>query len=161
MYESEVLSLIRSKVGFMGTIADNRPKVRPMRPYIDHEGKIWLFSRYDSKKVNELEQNPRIELCFLGDEQELLTIYGSIRDVTKPADPAFRILRDRMFVDIPDMKHYIGPNDDINSLIIYRLLVHEICYVRADCEVTTRINLPMELDPETELNLCQGGFCLR
>lgn len=159
MYETEVINLVRSKVGFMGTIDENRPRVRPMKPYIDRDGRIWLFSRYDSKKVSELLQNPRVELCFLGDEQETLNIYGRIKDITRPADPAFRVLRDMMAVDIPDMKHYIS-NNDINSIIIYRLIVHEIRYMRPDCELTTRVNLPMEHDPDVELALCQGGFCL-
>lgn len=159
MFESEVISLVRSKVGFMGTVDENRPRVRPMKPWIDREGHIWLFSRYDAKKVAELQQNPRIELCFVGDDQEVLTVYGRANDITRPADPAFRVLRDMMFVDLPDMKMYIT-NSDINSIIIYRLIVHEIRYMRPDCEVTTRVNLPMEHDPEVELALCQGGFCL-
>ena len=159
MYETEVIDLIRSKVGFMGTVDDNRPRVRPMKPYIDRTGAIWLFSRFDSKKTAELQQNPRVELCFLGDNQEVLTVYGRLKDITRPADPAFRVFRDMMYVDMPEMKHYIA-GSDINSLIIYRMIVHEIRYMRQDCEVSTRINLPMEHDPDVELSLCQGGFCL-
>lgn len=159
MYESEVIELVRSKVGFLGTIDENRPRVRPMKPYIDPEGRIWLFSRYDTKKVTELQQNPRVELCFLGDRQEVLTVYGRVKDVTKPGDPEFRVRRDFMFAGVPEMKHYIAPGD-ADSLVIYQLIVHEIRYMRPDCELTTRVNLPMEHDPDVELNLCQGGFCL-
>jgi uncharacterized pyridoxamine 5'-phosphate oxidase family protein len=159
MYETEVINLVRSKVGFMGTVDENRPRVRPMKPYIDREGRIWLFSRYDTKKVAEMQQNPRIELCFVGDDQEVLTIYGRMKDVTKPGDPAFRVRRDLMFADVPEMKHYIAEGD-ADSIVIYQLLVHEIRYMRANCELTTRVNLPMEHDPEGEMALCQGGFCL-
>ena len=159
MYETEVIHLIQSKVGFMGTVDDNRPRVRPMKPYVDREGHIWLFSRYDTKKVTEMQHNPRIELCFVGDNQEVLTVYGRAQDITKPADPAYRVLRDMMFVDMPDMRYLVG-NSDINSIIIYRLVVHEIRYVRPDGEFTTRVNLPMEHDPEVEMAMCQGGFCL-
>ncbi|KYZ77818.1 hypothetical protein AXX12_17300 [Anaerosporomusa subterranea] len=159
MYEAEVINLVRSKVGFMGTIDENRPRVRPMKPYIDREGRIWLFSRYDTKKVAEMQQNPRIELCFVGDDQEVLTIYGRMKDVTKPGDPAFRVRRDMMFVDMPEMKQYIAEGD-VDSIVIYQLLVHEIRYMRADCELTTRVNLPMEHDPDVEMAMCQGGFCL-
>lgn len=159
MYESEVIELVRLKVGFLGTVDENRPRVRPMKPYIDTEGRIWLFSRYDTKKVAELQQNPRIELCILGDHQEVLTIYGRVKDMTKPGDPTFRVRRDLMFADVPEMKHYIAEGN-ADSLVIYRLLVHEIRYMRSDCELTTRVNLPMEHDPDGELHLCQGGFCL-
>jgi uncharacterized pyridoxamine 5'-phosphate oxidase family protein len=159
MYEKEVIDLIKSEVAFMGTIDENRPRVRPMKPYIDHEGHIWLFSRYDSKKVANLLQNPRIELCFLGQEQQVLNIYGRIKDETKSGSPAFQVVRDIMLNEIPEMKHYFKDKNQ-DTLIIYRLIVHDIRYTKADCELTTRINLPMEHDPDIELAMCQGGFCL-
>lgn len=159
MYETEVIHLIKSEVAFMGTIDGSRPRVRPMKPYIDQEGKIWLFSRYDAKKVAEMMDNPRIELCFMDKDQQVLNISGRIKDVTKPGTPVFRTLRDMMFAQIPDMKHYFGENDQ-NSVVIYRLVVHEIRYMRSDCELTTHVNLPMEHNPDVELAMCQDGFCL-
>ncbi|MDU4962171.1 MAG: pyridoxamine 5'-phosphate oxidase family protein [Sporomusaceae bacterium] len=159
MYESEVINLVKSKTAFMGTVDENRPRVRPMRPYIDADGQIWLFSRFDTKKVSELQQNPRVELCFVGDNQEVLTIYGRVKDSTKPGDPEFRVRRDLMAADVPDMKQYFAAGD-IDSMVIYRLRVHEIRYMRENCELTTQVNLPMEHDPEVELAMCQGGFCL-
>ncbi|MDR3565873.1 MAG: pyridoxamine 5'-phosphate oxidase family protein [Negativicutes bacterium] len=159
MYEQEVLHLVKSELAFMGTVDDNRPKVRPMKPYIDREGHIWLFSRFDSKKVSEMEINPRVELCFVGQNQEVLNLYGRIKDETKPGSATFRALRDMMFAEIPEMKNYFS-DQDLNSLIIYRLIVHEIRYWRPSGEFTTRVNLPMEQNPDVELNMCQGGFCL-
>lgn len=159
MYESEVIDIIKSEVAFMGTIDENRPHVRPMKPYIDHEGHIWLFSRYDSRKVSDLLKNPRIELCFLDKKQQVLNIYGRLKDETKAGSPTFQVIRDIMLHDMPEMKHYFK-DEDKDSLVIYRLIVHEVRFMKADCEVTTRVNLPMEHDPDTELSMCQGGFCL-
>jgi len=159
MYEQEVLHLLKSELAFMGTIDENRPRVRPMKPYIDQEGHIWLFSRFDSKKVAELESNPRVELCFVGQDQEVLNLYGRIKDETKPGSATFRVLRDMMFAQIPEMKNYFK-DQDLNALIIYRFIVHEIRYWRPSGEFTTRVNLPMKHDPDVELNMCQGGFCL-
>ena len=159
MYEQEVLQMIRSNLAFMGTVDGDRPRVRPMKPYIDREGHIWLFSRFDSKKVAELENNPRVELCFVGQDQEVLNLYGRLRDDTRHGSATFRVLRDMMFAEIPEMKNYF-PQQDLNSLIIYRFIVHEIRYRRPSGEFTTRVNLPMKQDPDIELSLCQGGFCL-
>lgn len=159
MYEKEVIDLIKSEVAFMGTVDENRPRVRPMKPYIDHEGHIWLFSRYDSKKVANLLQNPRIELCFLGKDQQVLSIYGRIKDETKAGSPTFQVIRTLMLNELPEMKHYFKEQNQ-DSLIIYRVVVHEIRYTKPDCELTTRINLPMEHDPDIELAMCHGGFCL-
>jgi general stress protein 26 len=58
MYEQEVLQMIRSNLAFMGTVDGDRPRVRPMKPYIDREGHIWLFSRFDSKKSLNWETTP-------------------------------------------------------------------------------------------------------
>ncbi|MDR3592620.1 MAG: pyridoxamine 5'-phosphate oxidase family protein [Negativicutes bacterium] len=159
MYEQEVLQLVKANLAYMGTVDGNRPRVRPMKPYIDREGHIWLFSRFDTRKVAELENNPRVELCFVGQEQEVLTLYGRVKDDTKHGSPTFRALRDMMFAEIPEMKNFFS-EQDLNSLIIYRFVLHEIRYWRPSGEFTTRVNLPMKQDPDIELNLCQGGFCL-
>ena len=64
-----------------------------------------------------------------------------------------------MIAEIPDMKHYFKEGEE-DKIVIYRLAVHEIRYMRADCELTTRVNLPMEHNPDIDLAMCQGGFCL-
>ena len=43
---------------------------------------------------------------------------------------------------------------------LFRVVVYEVRYVRANQELVTRINIPMEQNPDVELDLCQGGFCL-
>lgn len=159
MYETEVIEMIKNEVAFMGTVSDNRPHVRPMKPFIDQDGHIWLFSRYDSKKVSELSNNPRVELCFLDKQQQLLTLYGRVKDETKPGSSNFQVLRNIMLNAIPEMRHYFEENKE-DELVIYRFVVHEIRFVRNNCELTTRVNLPMEHNPDIELAMCQGGFCL-
>lgn len=159
MYEHEVIDLVKTGLAFMGTVDEQRPRVRPMKPYIDQEGHIWLFSHFDSKKVSEMANNPRVELCIVGKSQEVLNIYGRIKDETKHGNATFRVIRDLMLADIPEMKNYFKDNN-YDSLIIYRLVVHEVRLWRAEGELTTRVNLPMQQDPDIELALCQGGFCL-
>lgn len=159
MYEQEVLNLIKTKTGFMASVDDNQPRVRPMKPWVDPEGHIWLFSRFDTKITLELKQNPRIELCFVGDQQEVLTLSGRVRDETRPGSSIFRATLDLMYGANPEMKMYF-PQNDTTGLVLYRVVVHEIRYMRPDCQLVTRINLPMEQNPDVELALCQGGFCL-
>ena len=64
-----------------------------------------------------------------------------------------------MYADLPEMKKQF-PNRDTTSLVLFRVVVHEIRYVRADQQLVTRVNLPMEQNPDVEMALCQGGFCL-
>ena len=44
MYEQEVIQLLKSETAYMGNVDDNQqPRVRPMRAYVDKEGRRWRF----------------------------------------------------------------------------------------------------------------------
>ena len=159
MYEKEVLDLLKAETAFMGSIGGERPRVRPMKPYVDGEGHIWLFSPYDTNKVNELKNNPRIELCVLGKSNEVLTLSGRVRDETRPGSSLFRATLDMMYAELPEMRKHF-PERDTTALVLYRVVVHEVHYMRADGNLATRINIPMEQNPDVDLAMCQGGFCL-
>ena len=159
MYEQDVIQLIKSETAFLGSYDGSRPRVRPMKPYIDSEGRIWLFSRFDTRKVAELAQYPRVELCVLGKSGEILTLVGRVKDETRPGSAAYKALKDMMFGELPEMRKEF-PDNDATALVIYRLVVHEVRFVKADYELVTRVNLPMEQDPDIDLAMCQGGFCL-
>jgi len=159
MYEQEVLNLLKTETAYMGNIDGNQPRVRPMKAYVDREGHIWLFSPFDTRKVTELKNNPRIELCVLGKNYEVLTLTGRVRDETRPGSPLFRAMLDMMYAEMPEMKKTF-PERDTTALVLYRVVVHEISYMRQNHEMVTRINIPMEQNPDVELAMCQGGFCL-
>jgi uncharacterized pyridoxamine 5'-phosphate oxidase family protein len=159
MYEQDVIQLIKSETAFLGSYDGSRPRVRPMKPYIDSDGRIWLFSRFDTRKVAELEQYPRVELCVLGKAGEILTVVGRVKDETRPGSSTYKALKDMMFGELPEMRKQF-PDNDATALVIYRMVVHEVRYVKADYELVTRVNLPMEQDPDIDLAMCQGGFCL-
>jgi uncharacterized pyridoxamine 5'-phosphate oxidase family protein len=159
MYEQEVLNLLKTETAYLGNIDGNQPRVRPMKAYVDREGHIWLFSPFDTRKVTELKNNPRIELCVLGKNYEVLTLTGRVRDETRPGSPLFRAMLDMMYAEMPEMKKTF-PDRDTTSLVLYRVVVHEVRYMRQNHEMVTRINIPMEQNPDVELAMCQGGFCL-
>lgn len=159
MYEQEVMNLLRTETVYMGNVDGEKPHVRPMQPYVDKEGHVWLFSAYDTSKVAELKVNPRIELCVVGKHYEVLTIAGRVRDETRPGSSLFRATLDMMYADMPEMRKTF-PERDTTALVLYRVVVHEVKYVRPDGTLTTRVNIPMEQNPDIDLALCQGGFCL-
>jgi len=159
MYEQEVLNLLKTETAYLGNIDGNQPRVRPMKTYVDREGHIWLFSPFDTRKVTELKINPRIELCVLGENYEVLTLTGRVRDETRPGSPMYRAMLDMMYAEMPEMKKTF-PERDTTSLVLYRVVVHEVRYMRQNHEMVTRINIPMEQNPDGELAMCQGGFCL-
>jgi general stress protein 26 len=159
MFEQEVLDLVRTETAFLGNIDGDQPRVRPMKPYVDREGHIWLFSPYATHKVDELKKNPRIELCVVGKNDDMLTLTGRVKDETRPGSPLFRATLDLMYAEMPEMRKYF-PERDTTSLVLFRVIVHEVRYVRQGHQLVTRVNIPMEQSPEVELEMCQGGFCL-
>ena len=159
MYEQEVLNLLKNETAYLGNIDGNHPRVRPMKTYVDREGRIWLFSPFDTRKVTELKNNPLIELCVVGKNDEVLTLSGRVRDETRPGSSVYRAMLDMMYADMPEMKKRF-PERDTTSLVLFRVVVHEVRYVRANQELVTRVNIPMEQNPDVELAMCQGGFCL-
>ena len=66
---------------------------------------------------------------------------------------------DMIYAEMPEMKKSF-PDRDTTSVGLFRVVVYEVRYVRANQELVTRINIPMEQNPDVELDLCQGGFCL-
>ncbi|KMO85736.1 hypothetical protein AB840_11955 [Megasphaera cerevisiae DSM 20462] len=159
MYEEAVLDIIKKEPAFMASVSGERPRIRPMKAFVDEFGHIWLFSRFDSKKVEELSVNPRVELAFMGKDDSVVTLFGQVKDETKPGTPQFRLVRDAMLNTIPEMKNYFGKNEE-DKIVLYQLVVHEVNYMLPDRTVTSRVNLPMTYNPEVEVTFCKGGFCL-
>lgn len=159
MYEDKVIDIIKNETAFLASVDGNRPRIRPMRVFVDDTGHLWLFSRFDSKKVQEWQANPRVELAFTGKDQSYLTIYGTIKDQTKPGTPEYRVIRDMIFNSFPNMEKYFGEGEQ-DSFVLFGLDVHEVHYMLPSREVVTQVNLPMTYSAETDVAFCQGGFCL-
>ncbi|MDU2063480.1 MAG: pyridoxamine 5'-phosphate oxidase family protein [Sporomusaceae bacterium] len=158
MYEQQVIDLVKSEIAFVGTVEDNRPHVRPMYPYIDKDGHIWLFNSCETRQFSEIEKNPRVELCVYGKNGELVNIYGRLH-AQLGIQKELAVQKEIIFREVPALqKYFTGPDDP--KLVYYRLGIHEIRYVQDHHTATTRVNLPQEYDPDIEMALCQGGFCL-
>ncbi|MDR3589701.1 MAG: pyridoxamine 5'-phosphate oxidase family protein [Negativicutes bacterium] len=152
MYEQDVIQLVRDNPAFLGTVDENRPRVRPMKPYIDEKGQIWLVTAAHSKKIAEITANPRAELCTLG-QNEFVQIYGELRQ-DHSVTPAFI---GRIFDAIPEMKEYFTGTSD-PEIAVYSLAIHQISYARGRKVYTTGFDIKTEVD--VEALLCAGGFCL-
>lgn len=159
MYEEQVINIIKKETAFMASVDGNRPRIRPMRVFVDDTGHLWMFSRYDSQKVAALQANPRVELAFSSRDKSYLTIYGSLNDQTKPGTPEYRVIRDFMLKTFPNMDKYFKEGEQ-DSFILYKLDVHEVHYMLPNREVTSQVNLPMTYSAETDVAFCKGGFCL-
>ncbi len=152
MYEQEVIHLVRDNPAFLGTVDANRPRVRPMKPYIDEKGQIWLVTAVHTKKIAEIAANPRAELCTLG-KNEFVQIYGKLSQ-DHSVTPEFIA---KIFGAIPEMKEYFTGTTD-PAIAVYSLTIHQISYARGKKVFTTGFDIKTEVD--VEALLCPGGFCL-
>lgn len=159
MYEQEILDIVRTKKGFLATVDGQQPRVRPMKPYVCEHGRIWLFSRLITKKVDEIRNNDRVELGLIGDRHEVVRISGRL-DVFNGMNPAeLMSFKEKMFQELPDMKQYFtGPDDP--DMVIYQLHVYHVQYTTKDCEVSTDINIHTEDDPDILFGVNDGRFSL-
>ncbi len=144
MFEQEALALLRSKVAFMANYDGNRPRVRPMKPFVDERNRIWLFSHLETKKVSELSADNRVDLCIVGDLQEILRVSGHVEAVSAETGELFAATRRKLFTAMPGVgRYYSGPEDPL--FVLFRLRVEEISFASRDCEMTG----PVELGPDS------------
>ena len=62
MFSPQITTILKRQLLFLGTICEDTPRVRPMRPFVDDEGGIWLISYKGTEKNKEIEQINSLEL---------------------------------------------------------------------------------------------------
>ena len=140
MFEQEALALLRSKVAFMANYDGSRPRVRPMKPFVDEANRIWLFSHLETKKVGELSADNRVDLCIVGEMQEILRVSGKVEEVSDATRDLFAVTRSKLFAALPGVgRYYSGPDDP--KFVLFRLRAEEISFASRDCEMTGRVEL--------------------
>ncbi|WP_378953354.1 pyridoxamine 5'-phosphate oxidase family protein [Pelosinus sp. sgz500959] len=139
MDQREIFNIMKNRFMFMGTVEGTIPHVRPMKPYIDDENNIWLISHVDTKKIREIEDNSKVELCTLGDENEVLRIAGQLESEDHFSKNILDDIKTKMFVSIPQLQGFFqGPED--KSIAIYHLKVSEIIFRHSENEVKSELN---------------------
>ena len=139
MEEKEVIDILKNRVIFMGTVEGNTPHVRPMKPYIDSENNIWVISHAETRKIKEIEDNNQVELCTLGDENEVLRIAGQLKSEENFNKNVVADIKNKMFLTIPQLNEFFkGPEDP--SIAIYCLKVSEVIFRHSVNEVKAELN---------------------
>lgn len=143
MFEQEALALLRGKVAFMANYDGNRPRVRPMKPFVDEANRIWLFSHLETRKVVELSVDNRVDLCIVGEMQEILRVSGQVEEISETTQELFAETRRKLFAAIPGVgRYYTGPADP--NFVLFRLRVEDILFASRDCAMTGKVELGTE-----------------
>lgn len=70
--------LNRHKSGFLATVENNMPRVRPWSFLIEDNGKFWFLTTNKKKVYNQLCENPHIEFCSSSIDYIHLRLTGKI-----------------------------------------------------------------------------------
>ena len=114
----------KAKYPMMATCgADGSPSVRPVSPVKTDGFTVWVASLRRYGKTAEIENNPRVELCYLDDAHDQVRIAG--RAVRVGQGPELQAIWDSN----PLMRSFLGSIDN-PELMVYRIEPERVRFMR-------------------------------
>ncbi len=133
MNKEEAIDIVRDAgFGFFATVEGNKPRVRPMMPYLSEEGEFLLALLGRSRTIPQIKANPNVEICFVDRKMWYCRVSGTAAisdDISKK-----RIV----FENVPMLRQYFAGAEDPN----YHLAVIKITSVEA---MTPHSRLPEKI----------------
>lgn len=62
--------------GFLATIEDNKPRVRPWSYLLEENGKFWFMTTNKKRVFKQLQENPNIEFCSVSNQNVSCRLSG-------------------------------------------------------------------------------------
>lgn len=107
----------------VATIEENHPRVRPMA-LITHRGNLWLASKTEWDKVDQIKKNNRVEFTVAPTSE---TGTGSLRITARAVIIGDLSIKEELLPSIPWFSQYWYGLDDSNFTLI-RLDIKRILY---------------------------------
>src|SRR5713226_1389892 len=98
----------------LATIDGDQPRVRPVSPVRTDGFTVYVANLRMYHKTQEIEANPKVEMCYLDDHHDQVRITGSAEVVTE------RPLLQEIWDANPLLRQYLGSLDN-PALIVYRI----------------------------------------
>ena len=108
---------------YLATIDGDQPRVRPVSPVKTEGFTVCVANLRSYHKTEEIEANPKVELCYLDDHHDQVRISGVAEIVTE------RNVLQEIWDANPLLRQYLG---DINNpqLILYRIRPTRVRFMR-------------------------------
>lgn len=103
--------------------AGGQPRVRPVSPVRTEGFTVWVASLRSSGKTDELDRNPRVELCYLTPDHDQVRITGIAELVTEREE------RQGIWDSNPLLRAYLGSVDN-PEFVLYRVKAERVRYMR-------------------------------
>lgn len=107
----------------LATIDGDQPRLRPVSPVKTERFTVYVANLRCYHKTQEIEANPKVELCYLDDGHNQVRITGVADVVTD------RELLQEIWDANPLLRQYLG-NIDNPELILYRIRPTQVRYMR-------------------------------
>jgi general stress protein 26 len=108
---------------FLATIDGDQPRVRPVSPVRTDGFTVYVANLRAYHKTQEIEANPRVELCYLDDGHDQVRITGIAEVMTDP------VLLRAIWDENPLLRGYLGTIDN-PELIVYRVTPERVRFMR-------------------------------
>ena len=134
MNKEEALDIISDAgFGFFATVEGDKPRVRPMMPYLTEDGELLLALLGRSRTIPQIKANPSVEVCFVDRKMWYCRVSG----IAVMSDDVSK--KQIVFENVPMLRQYFAGPEDPN----YHLAVIEIKSVEA---MTPHSRLPEEIN---------------
>ena len=107
----------------LATVGGDQPRLRPVSPVKTDQFTVYVANLRSYQKTREIEQNPRVELCYVNDGHDQVRITGVAEVVTD------RQLLTEIWDANPLLRQYLGSVDN-PELILYCIEPTRVRYMR-------------------------------
>ena len=113
----------REKFPLLATIDGDQPRLRPVSPVHTEGFTVYVANLRGYHKTEEIAANPRVELCYVGDDHDQVRITGVAVVVEDAA------LLAEIWKTNPLLRYYLGDSDN-PELVVYRVDPRRVRYMR-------------------------------
>lgn len=117
---AELVKRVRFPV--LATMDGSQPRVRPVSPVRTDGFTVYIANLKSYGKTNEIDKNPRVELCYLDDDHNQVRITGEATVVTE------RKLLEEIWNSNRLLQHYLGSIDN-PQLIVYMVTPNRVRFM--------------------------------
>lgn len=108
---------------YLATVAGDQPRLRPVSPVRTDQFTVYIANLRSYQKTVEIEQNPRVELCYMNDGHDQVRITG-IAEVIRD-QPLLQEIWDANTL----LRQYLGTVDN-PELILYCVQPSRVRFMR-------------------------------
>ncbi len=108
---------------YLASVDGDQPRLRPVSPVRTDGFTIYVANLRSYHKTQEIEANPKVELCYLDDKHDQVRITGIAHVVDD------RQLLQQIWDGNPLLRNYLGSIDN-PELIVYRIEPAQVRFMR-------------------------------